>query len=247
MSKMVSRATRPMIDASFRAAGMSSWHQMPPELRAASEHREDATLYAPRWQCPHRSAFLTWTLALVVPCIAFFRFVAPTVMHEMSPVGVYIGTILVVIANVFMALTSFSDPGTVPRAPSAVQAHVPPPHSAQKVSVNGIHITTKFCHVCGIQRPPRCSHCRETDRCIERWDHYCPWVGNSIGRRNYPFFVCFVFTTMLLASCLGTLSVLHLVLTGQKLRTSPDEALSALGIRAVVESVTYACFEAAGA
>ena len=38
----------------------------------------------------------------------------------------------------------------------------------------------------------RAKMCRQLDSCIENFDHYCPWVGNAIGRRNYRLFVFFL-------------------------------------------------------
>jgi hypothetical protein len=72
--------------------------------------------------------------------------------------------------------------------------------------------------VCGIQRPPRASHCRMTNRCIERWDHYCPWVGTAVGRRNYRWFLLFVASTAALALSVASSSFLHLRLIGEALR-----------------------------
>lgn len=45
---------------------------------------------------------------------------------------------------------------------------------------------------CRIVRPLRAKHCGVTGRCIECYDHYCPWVGNVIGRGNRAFFLTFL-------------------------------------------------------
>jgi len=43
---------------------------------------------------------------------------------------------------------------------------------------------------------------RETLNAIEKFDHFCPWVGNSVGARNHKWFVLFTSSTFMLA--LGT-------------------------------------------
>jgi palmitoyltransferase ZDHHC9/14/18 len=35
------------------------------------------------------------------------------------------------------------------------------------------------------------------DRCIEKFDHHCPWVGTCIGRRNYQPYLAFIFSASL--------------------------------------------------
>ena len=43
-----------------------------------------------------------------------------------------------------------------------------------------------------------------TDRCIEVFDHYCPWVGNAIGKRNRHTFLAFLWLELYaLLSALG--------------------------------------------
>ncbi|KAK9823611.1 hypothetical protein WJX72_004215 [[Myrmecia] bisecta] len=51
---------------------------------------------------------------------------------------------------------------------------------------------SQLCVTCKIVRPLRCKHCGTTDRCVELFDHFCPWVGNCIGKGNRHYFVAFL-------------------------------------------------------
>lgn len=50
----------------------------------------------------------------------------------------------------------------------------------------------QLCVTCKIVRPLRAKHCSMTDRCVEHFDHYCPWVGNCIGKGNRHYFFAFL-------------------------------------------------------
>lgn len=56
------------------------------------------------------------------------------------------------------------------------------------------------CHTCHVRRPIRAKHCKFADKCIHRFDHYCPFVGNAVGRDNYRYFVGLLMTHMVCGS-----------------------------------------------
>ena len=114
-----------------------------------------------------------------------------------------------------MALTSFTDPGTIAATPRHLRRSQP--HGPTEVVVNGAVVPLKYCVVCDIRRPPRASHCREMDRCVDKWDHYCPWVGTAVGRRNYSYFYLFVLSCALLSTYVGYGSAAQLRLVRERL------------------------------
>lgn len=71
---------------------------------------------------------------------------------------------------------------------------------SQTVLINSKRVVLKYCHTCHIFRPPRSHHCSICDACIEKQDHHCIWLGVCIGRRNYIFFVVFIFSLTLFVS-----------------------------------------------
>jgi palmitoyltransferase ZDHHC9/14/18 len=67
------------------------------------------------------------------------------------------------------------------------------------LAVMGPYMTKmKYCFTCDIIRPPRTIHCGLCGCCIERLDHHCPWIGTCIGKRNYKYFLVFIYNLMFL-------------------------------------------------
>lgn len=61
----------------------------------------------------------------------------------------------------------------------------------------------RYCSTCYNWKPDRSHHCSEMNRCILKFDHFCPWVGGVVSETSYKFFIQFnlygaVFTTHVL-------------------------------------------------
>ncbi|PPD98961.1 hypothetical protein GOBAR_DD04007 [Gossypium barbadense] len=62
-----------------------------------------------------------------------------------------------------------------------------------------------------IVRPLRAKHCSTCDRCVEQFDHHCPWVSNCIGKRNkWDFFLFLVLEVSAMLST-GAVAITRIV------------------------------------
>ena len=65
----------------------------------------------------------------------------------------------------------------------------PPFHSMPKL---------RRCGYCNIVQPLRAKHCEDCNRCVHRYDHHCPWLGNCVGKKNHRFFSVSLFLETIL-------------------------------------------------
>ncbi|XP_071724325.1 probable protein S-acyltransferase 1 [Rutidosis leptorrhynchoides] len=146
--------------------------------------------------------------------------------HFETPIFI-IGLILTILDFIFLSLTSLRDPGIIPRnsqpPPDSDLPYESSVHSdwvSQRTSslklprtkdifINGHSVKIKFCDTCLLYRPPRASHCSICNNCVQKFDHHCPWVGQCIGLRNYPFFICFISSSTLLCIYVFTFSCIN--------------------------------------
>ena len=67
-----------------------------------------------------------------------------------------------------------------------------------------------LCPECQLIRAPRSRHCFHTQRCVDNYDHYCPWVNNCIGKGNYAQFYLFLVSQLTYLALFG-LSAIQLL------------------------------------
>ena len=53
-----------------------------------------------------------------------------------------------------------------------------------------------LCPDCEVVRTDRSRHCSICNRCVERFDHHCPWIGNCVGQKNHGFFMSFLLSML---------------------------------------------------
>lgn len=139
---------------------------------------------------------------LLVPVVVFLSSVIPS-DDVASFVVVPLFTVFALM-SLICAVTV--DPGVlVPTPPNpALQPEV--------VEVNGAQIECKICTTCNIVRPPRSSHCRSCDWCVDEFDHHCGVLGSCVARRTFRFFTGFIAFSVVLAVYIFVRCVIFLVL-----------------------------------
>ncbi|XP_055347765.1 palmitoyltransferase ZDHHC5-B-like isoform X2 [Paramacrobiotus metropolitanus] len=138
--------------------------------------------------------------------------------------------LLIIMSN--LAVATFMDPGFLPRAAPDEPIPEEAPATYRMVTINDVQLKLKYCSTCNFYRPPRVSHCSTCNRCLEVFDHHCPWVANCVGRRNYRFFFIFLNTlTIHMVICISF--CLMYILTHLDALTTPNVLVS-IGIAVVV-------------
>lgn len=81
----------------------------------------------------------------------------------------------------------------------------------------------------------RAKFCRDSGNCVENFDHFCPWVGNVVGVRNYFYFVSFTWWTTVHAVSVGISSLCMGVFAGDLRNPGLDRIAGiVLGVYSVV-------------
>ena len=78
------------------------------------------------------------------------------------------------------------------------------PEKVSFIELIEVFDATHLCADCLTIRTSRSRHCYVCNKCVERYDHHCPWINNCVGLNNHNSFYIFVgFMAALLAISLS--------------------------------------------
>lgn len=139
----------------------------------------------------HLSAMAAaWFVLLYLSCI-FYYFLTPALIRRWKIFGIVMVSMdlyLWLCTMCAMLMTSIMDPGIMPKATLHEELFnlrltgIDRTYGTQYITIREKTTFVRFCRTCHMFRPPRCSHCSVCNRCIESFDHHCPWVYNCVGK-----------------------------------------------------------------
>ena len=71
-----------------------------------------------------------------------------------------------------------------------------------------------ICAFCEVKKDLKAKHCHHCERCVQNFDHHCPWIRNCVGKNNFRTFIAFLTVCcvdFLYTSLLGMLDYFQLL------------------------------------
>ncbi|KAK4431799.1 protein S-acyltransferase 24 [Sesamum alatum] len=140
---------------------------------------------------------LLWFIILLLLVTYMYSVVmAPNLPRLTAGLGVFawIGVFLTTIGLLSFYRCSRKDPGYIKKNIHDLE-NMKDEEPLLKIEMNTTLLAgnwSQLCVTCKIVRPRRSKHCSTCDRCVEQFDHHCPWVSTCIGKKNKWDFILFL-------------------------------------------------------
>jgi palmitoyltransferase len=151
---------------------------------------------------PTKNSYMLFTLYVFIFITRYalvLAFLLPHLSIELS-----IGSISFFIVNFFLFFAVHQkDPGYLSRSRGQNTVKL----------INESH-PDNICTYCEILKTMTVFHCHHCDKCVEGYDHHCPWIRNCVGQKNYSTFFFFLTASWmdyLYTSVLGLLDFFQLL------------------------------------
>lgn len=124
--------------------------------------------------------------------IYYLFYILPMTFSEMPLINIFF-CLSYTIALYSFFVSMLIDPGYVPKLSGISEQK----QVIESLIDKGDFDSKHFCISTFIAKPLRSKYDRSSGRVVAKFDHYCPWVYNTVGARNHRAFVLYVLTLFL--------------------------------------------------
>ena len=154
---------------------------------------------------------------IIVPSLPIYAFCGSLFFNRFGwgIAGLPVLAVTEIVVIVALALTACSDPGVARRYPDH------PCEGGERGGASGsgkggelaVALGAKWSYSkkAGSWRQPGVVYCSESCVLVEEIDHFCPWTGTTIGKKNLPYFNCFTASLVVYLIAAGLVSGLGAV------------------------------------
>ena len=126
----------------------------------------------------YSTAIFMWFLMFIVYAI---ELVVLFPLYENQEGLIYTQLSLFVLTLIFHAWASCKDPGYLKK-----------PKDVDFLELMKVFDPILLCSDCEVIRTDRSLHCSTSNKCVERFDHFCPYINNCVGQGNHGVFLVFL-------------------------------------------------------
>lgn len=134
------------------------------------------------------AVFSAAVLLNIVVCYLFYSKMneIPSVLPHLHYGLVWASMTCFVVALPTFLLAAFLKPGHIKPQFDFIQL-------VDKLLDEGLHLDN-LCVYDEIIKSETSFHCTICDKCIDKFDHHCPFINNCLGARNHSLFLVFIFS-----------------------------------------------------